>query len=74
MVEAHVPVRKVLGLSREYGCGWWQALAQAKSVRGPAVRGYVRATYVKHSTLNSAIEQPLCDWGVKDRANATSSA
>ena len=25
-----------------YGSGWWQAASQAKSVRGPAVRGYVR--------------------------------
>ena len=40
---------------------------------GPAVRGFVR-TYVKHSTLNSAIEQELCDRRVEGRANATSSA
>ena len=37
--------------------------------RGPAVRGYV-----KHSTLNSAIEQELRDRRVEGRANATSSA
>ena len=30
--------------------------------------------YVKHSTLNSAIEQELRDWRVEGRANATSSA
>ena len=30
--------------------------------------------YVKHSTLNSAIEQELRDRRVEDRANATSSA
>ena len=30
--------------------------------------------YVKHSILNSAIEQELRDWRVEGRANATSSA
>ena len=59
--------------------------SQVKSVRGPAVRGYVRMyvltyvrmylhTYVKHSTLNSAIEQELRDRRVEGRVNATSSA
>ena len=44
--------------------------SQAKSVRGPAVRGYVR----KHSTLSSAIEQEWRDRRVENRANETSSA
>ena len=42
--------------------------AKAKSVRGPAVRGYVR-TYVEHLTLNYAKEQELRDRRVEDRAN-----
>ena len=35
--------------------------------------GYMR-TYVKHSTLISAMEQELRDRRVEDRANATGSA
>ena len=36
--------------------------------------GHARLCYVKHSTLNSAIEQELCDQRVEGRTNATSSA
>ena len=39
-----------------------------KSVRGLAVRGYVR------TTLNSTVEQELRDRKVEGRANGTSSA
>ena len=54
-----------------YGCGWWQAEARRSRVGDPCAR---LCAYVKHSTLNSAIEQELRDRRVEDRANATSSA
>ena len=83
MVRERVPVRKVRG-SRFNGCLIFMSLlagmvtagagrSQVKSVRGQAVRGYVRM-YLKHSTLNSVIEQELRDRRVEGRANATSSA
>ena len=60
--------------------GWLRLVAghsQAKPVRKPVARISVIlyvCTYVKHSTLSSAIEQVLRDRRVADRANATSSA
>ena len=48
--------------------------SQAKSVR-PEGTGRARlCAYIKHSTLDSAIEEELHDQRVEDRANATSSA
>ena len=54
-----------------YGCGWWQAAARRSRLGTGRAR---LCAYVKHSTLNSAIDQELRDWRVEGRANATSSA
>ena len=44
-----------------YGYGWWQAVAW----RSREGTGRVRlCAYVKHSILNSTIEQELRDWRV----------
>ena len=47
--------------------------SQAKSVRGPAVRGYVRTLNLGHLP-NSVIEQELLGWRVENRTNAISPA
>ena len=46
-----------------YGSGWWQVVAR-RSQQGGRAR---LCAYVKHSTLNYAIEQELRDRRVEDR-------
>ena len=88
MARARVPGREVRG-SRPDGrlmfmsllAGMVEVGGRRHSQPGEVSEGTGRArlcayvcTYVKHSTLNSAIEQELRDRRVEDRANATSSA
>ena len=54
-----------------YGCGCWQAAAR-RSQEGDWPCAAI--AYIKHSILNSAIEQELRDRRVEDRVIATSSA
>ena len=57
-----------------YGCSWWLAAKlQLDEVR-KGIGHALLCVYVKHSALNSAIEQELRDRTVEDRVNATSSA
>ena len=82
MVRARVPVRKVRGSRRDGRSIFMSLLTGMVAVGGRPQLGEVgkgtgRArlcAYVKHSTLNSAIEQELRDRRVEGRANATSSA
>ena len=81
MVRARVPVRKVRG-SRRDGRLIMGLLVGMVAVGGRLQPGEVSeeagrarlCAYVKHSTLNSAIEQELRNRRVEDGANATSSA
>ena len=81
-MRAHVPVTKVRGSRRDGRLIFVSILAGMVAVGGRPQLGEVGkgtdrtrlCAYVKHSTLNSAIEQKLSDWRVEDRANATSSS
>ena len=70
-VTVNVPVTKVkVRGSRRDGRLIFMSLLRSREGDRPCVA----MAYVKHSTLNSAIEQELRDRRVEDRANATSSA
>ena len=81
MVRERVPVRKVRGSRRDGRLMFMSLLAGMVTVGGRPQPGEVSertgrarlCAYVKHSTLNSAIEQELCDRRLEDKANATSS-
>ena len=81
-MRAHVPVTKVRSSKRDGRLIFMSILASMVAVGGRPQLGEVGkgtgharlCAYVKHSTLNSAIEQELRDRRVEDRANATSSA
>ena len=81
-MRAHVPVTKVRGFEIRRALDIYEPPGGMVAVGGrpqlgEVVTGTGRArlcAYVKHSTLNSAIEQELLDRRVEDRANATISA
>ena len=80
MVRAHVPVRNVRGSRRDGRLMFMSLLAGMATVGGRPQPGEVSVgtgraclcAFVKHLTLNSAIEQELRDWRVEDWTDATS--